>query len=604
MTTMRSPLRVLVPTLLLVGGVASGPACAAITNTTAVQCTSEAECRGLGPEFAGTTCDTVTKACVKIEDTSGTCTSNRECLDRGGGAPAICRRSDRKCVRLTTPECPTVLTKPGNSELANENVVVVGSMTPELHTELGTVMTRMIELAQHEISNNFVQGLPPAPGSTESRPFVVVSCREYGAGIDGLLRGADHLVNTVQVPLLIGPVDPANGGIVWSQVSNPKKVLAITPTAIISGISNIPNPIAPTPLIWRLNFDDRAVAAVVGQFITHQLEPQLAARGIAPPYRIGAVFGGDALGVSTHAQTMRTLRFNGKSAADNQVDGNFLAVNAGDLVDTVNNPNPEGRVGAALAAMFQFKPHIILHEYAPALISKVYFAVEGGWPVGVFRPYHIGHQSFFNGFGPLFPFLTGGSIDPTNRRNGRFFAVQNYVSTTAAPYPVNSAPVQGFIQRFDAKFPDFTTSVSSKAQLAWLLYDATYLAAYSIVAARDKPINGENLASTLPSFISGTEVNTFDVTQMDVAFRELGAGRTIDIQGLYGSMKFDTTVAAPNYGLEVTCANVDPTTKATLGMKGSGFRYKPDVQTAFVTTPDGVDNPAGNALLGCPPPPP
>jgi hypothetical protein len=604
MTTRKNRLYAALSLLALASAcVVFAPACSAITNTTAIQCASEAECRSLGPDFAGTTCDKATKTCVKVEDTTGTCSTNRECLDREGGAPAICRRSDKKCVRLTTPECPTVLTKPGNAELANENVVIIGSLTPELHTELGTVMTRMVELAQHEISNNFAQGLPPAPGNTASRPFVVVSCREYGAGIDGLRRGAEHLVNNVQVPLIIGPVDPANGGIVWSQVSNPKKVLTITPTAIISGVANIPNPIAPTPLIWRLNFDDRSIAAVVNQFVQQQLEKSLAARGVPPPYKVGAVYGGDALGVSTHNQTMNTLRFNGKSAAENQADGNLVAVNAGDLVDTVNNPNPDARVAQALAQMFQFRPHIILHEYAPALISKVLFAVEGGWPAGVFRPYHIGHQSFFNGFGPLFPFLNAGNADPTNRRGGRVFAVQNYGSRTAAPYPVDSAPVQAFVQRFDAKFPDFAGSVSSKAQLAWLLYDSTYLAAYAIVAARDKPITGENLAATLPSFVGGTEVSTFDVTQMDVAFRELGAGRTIDIQGLYGSMNFDTAVASPTYGLEITCPNVDPNTKAIIGMKGSGFRYKPDVKTAFVTTPDGVDSPATSSLLGCPPPP-
>src|SRR5262249_22279908 len=160
-------------------------------------------------------------------------------------------------------------------------------------------------------------------------------------------------------------------------------------------------------------------------FVTEQLEPRLVAAGQTPPFRGGAVFGADALGVSTNAQTLKTLKFNGKTVAENQVDGNFLAVNAGDLVDTLHHPNPQGKIGAAVAAMFQFKPHIILHEYAPALISKVLFSVEGGWTTatapGTPLPYHIGHQSFFNGFGPLFPFLTGGNA---THRNGRFFAVQ------------------------------------------------------------------------------------------------------------------------------------------------------------------------------------
>ena len=115
-----------------VGGIAAlvfavgyrGLGCAAVTNTTAVQCTSEAECLGRGPEFAGTTCDKATKTCVKLPEDTDLCSKNQECIDRAGGAPAICQKATRKCVPLTTAECPTVLAKPG--QLLDDNTVVIG----------------------------------------------------------------------------------------------------------------------------------------------------------------------------------------------------------------------------------------------------------------------------------------------------------------------------------------------------------------------------------------------------------------------------------------------------------------------------------------------
>jgi hypothetical protein len=58
-----------ISTLLL--PVILAPGCSFVTNETAIQCTSEAECLALGPAFAGTTCDKATKSCKKVADTEG-----------------------------------------------------------------------------------------------------------------------------------------------------------------------------------------------------------------------------------------------------------------------------------------------------------------------------------------------------------------------------------------------------------------------------------------------------------------------------------------------------------------------------------------------------
>src|SRR5262245_50211847 len=97
---------------LFIGGLAiwGSQACQSVTNATAVQCINEAECRAKGPEFANTTCDTVTRTCVPLPTSNpDACKTNAECISRAGGAPAICRKTDNTCVNVQTAECPNFI---------------------------------------------------------------------------------------------------------------------------------------------------------------------------------------------------------------------------------------------------------------------------------------------------------------------------------------------------------------------------------------------------------------------------------------------------------------------------------------------------------------
>lgn len=591
--------------------IAFAQGCTVVTNTTAVQCTSEQECLTKGPGFEGTTCDPVTKTCIKPVESLG-CTSNKECLDapEANGDAVVCRQS--RCVRLKTPECPVVFTKQGNSELANEDVIILGALTPVLHTELGTVMERALEMAHTELSNGFLRGLPATSTSAGSRPIAVVACREFGSGLEGLLRAANHLAKDVQVPLVIGPVDPGNGGLVASQAFLPNRILNILPTGVVSSLANLPSPIAPTPLIWRLNYDDRAMAKVTSAFLINQIEPKLLAEGIQPPYRVAVLSGGDLASQSIQAQLLAELKFNGSPGAPNDVAANQAAgscpsavnqkcleiYNFGDINDTLANPNPDAKIASVLADLWNFQPNVVFHTYQPAGIPKAFFPCEGGFPGK--KPYHIGVGPVWNGFGPLFPFLNA-----QQGRNARMFSVQQYEQTTSPPFPVTSVEVTSWLDRFNRQFPEFKDSVSPKSQPVWLLYDSMYLAAYAIASLGDKPVTGENLAQVLGRMNGpGNAVTTYysaggpNGAEMDVAFRELKAGQNIDLQGLFGTMNFDTKTGAPQYGLEISCPK--PLSPRG-GMGGSGFHYKVDSARVVVTTGN-VDNPPTSPLNDCPSP--
>lgn len=599
--------------------IAASPACTSVTNTTAVQCTSEAECLGLGPAFAGTTCDKVSKTCVQVADTTGSCTTNQQCLDEAKGKAAICRKSDKKCITLTTDECPVVMTKKGNSELADDNVIVIGAMTPVDQSELGTVFERSLELAHLEISSSTFRGLPPAPGSTANRPIAVVACREFLFGREGLLRAADHLVNTVKVPLVIGPADPSNVVPVATQYFLPNRVLTIAPVAPSSLLATLPSPISPTPLIWRLNSDDRQSAKLQAQFILNQLEPAVIARQLAnptcaptcvqAPIKVAFVQSNDSLGNSAQPTILANLKFNGTpgapaSAEQNQADGKLKLLNFGDVNDTLANPNPDGKIGQIIGQLVQYRPDIIIHMHPPAALAKIIFGIEGAFAGAVLDaqpPIHVSMTSVWNGFAPLHSHLNGRQY-----RSGRFFAFQNFSSQKEAPFPVASVQVQSWLSRFNDRNPEFSSSPSNVNQPTWSWYDAMYLAAYSIVALGDKPVTGENLAGTMKSFTSGTTINTYDgpTGDLDKAFGELRAGRPIDLNGLLSNMSFDLTTGVALFSsLEVTCPQLSAAGLVT-GFKGSGFRYRADVGKSFITGADGVDNPATGPLLGCPQAPP
>src|SRR5688500_2447577 len=85
---------------------AAFPGCAVSTVEDSTQCRSQADCLAKGPEFADTTC-TKARVCEKIAIVAASCTTNAECIDRNGGAAFTCRKSDSKCVSLTTPQCQT-----------------------------------------------------------------------------------------------------------------------------------------------------------------------------------------------------------------------------------------------------------------------------------------------------------------------------------------------------------------------------------------------------------------------------------------------------------------------------------------------------------------
>jgi hypothetical protein len=553
--------------ILLIGGAtvaAIAPGCSFTTNTTAIQCASEAECVALGPEFAGTTCDANTKTCIKVPEDSDLCKTNKECIDLAGGQPAICRKSNHKCVNLLSPECPRVMAQPG--QLLNDDTIVVGAITPVAAIELGDVMDEALKLFQAEFTTK-VKGLPGLNGSPNVRPLVIVACTEFaggltGSGYDEVVREATHLVKDIGVPVIIGPVDPAHTALVASLVTLQNRTLVIQPTGDNPYVNNLPSPTAPTPIIWSTSPNDRQYVQAAAELIAKQLEPQLNKDGVAK-IKIATVADGTSYGTATAEAVEKLIKFNGKTAAENQTDGNYIRLSLGDSLDKVNNPAPAEQFAKAQGAVFGFKPNIIIDIYAPVTVTGAFYPLAFGWgdaTQGAPFPYHVDLVATMGAFAPLFDVLS--TVVPLQ---GKVFSFASHREADR----IQAA--SEWVTKFKTAAPQFATSFTPFATKVQQWYDAGYLAAYAIAATGDKPLTGENLGKTIPLLNPpgmSIKVGTEDLPK---ALGILGSGQGIDLEGLSGNMNLDPADGTLKYDLDVTCPVLDPVTRKIVTFRPSGF---------------------------------
>src|SRR6185436_9507772 len=114
---------------MIAPAIATTSGCTPQADEPTSQCHSQADCLARGPEFADTTCNEQ-RICVKAEVAARSCNTNKECADRNGGAPFICR-ADGKCMSLLTPECQQVFAD--KDDLINDNTIFFG------HVDIGDI---------------------------------------------------------------------------------------------------------------------------------------------------------------------------------------------------------------------------------------------------------------------------------------------------------------------------------------------------------------------------------------------------------------------------------------------------------------------------------
>jgi hypothetical protein len=552
--------------------------CSVALNTTDVQCLSEAECLAKGPAFANTTCDPATKTCVPVDPNAGLCQTNQECIT-SLGADAICRKDDHHCVLLKSNECQTVYAQP--TEVANDNTVVIGLIGGR-SSQVSAELNAAVQLAQQDFSKS-AKGLPPVTGSTATRPVVIVACATAGATEQS--TAAAHLVNDLHVPVIIGPA-ASSDALNTEPVSLPNKVLSILPSA--TDPIDLPNPAAPTPMIWRISPGDSVLGpTMVSTLAADICIPPSSGQGCDPTSRLvqlGNVPAGQPIKVMVVEDTgisgfaLGTLVQNNVSfncsffspctALDNAAatppanfTGAWPSYSLGIIqaqFDPVNNPNPSASNAALISSILTFKPNVIFWSGGGGDVATIFIPLETAWSVqnsSVPPPVHVTNT---NWTGSMTAFMKSTQGVKTNLRQRVLFA-----SALSSP---DATGLADFSVRFNNAFPQFPPPyVPIVSQWS----DGAYLAFYAMAAVGSAPLTGVNIGSALAAGRLNPPGTTIHTNPSDVAqgIATAFGGQNIDITGLSGPLDFDLKLGYPHSDGRINCFN------STFAVVDSGFGW-------------------------------
>lgn len=494
----------------LVAGIA---ACSLLVDTTATQCRVDGDCTARGGAFADTVCDASRRVCVPRER----CTSNQDCIDRAGGAPSVCRRSDGACQPVLSEDCVEVA-----GPIANDNAIVIGSLLPLTGTlaDVGVPVQRSLDLALNEI-NAVGAGLPMA-GSADRRPLVVVKCDE---GKDPI-RATSHLVKDVGITALIGPFNSGVALRAAPEVTVPAGVLMLSPGATAPSLALVGG----GSLVWRTAASDVHQARALTRLIPvveaeHRVEWEIpdAPEGVV---KVAMIVRGDSSGIElAQAMIESGLTFNGRSLAGN---GPFFARR--DYPDPAVEPNVD--YAGIVDFLVQFQPNIVILLTGAEGASQIVLPLEQRWPTGVAQPWYV----VSHGARTRSLLEVAKANDEIRRR------VRGTVPERPNP-------------QFDAFDLAFRGAYQAPANIYGMAqaYDAAYLLAYGIVAG-GAPVTGASIGSGLKRMSSGPPVAVGPGPRLSETFATLAEpGSTISFLGAAGAYRFDPATGESPFDVDVWC---------------------------------------------------
>jgi hypothetical protein len=366
-----------------------------------------------------------------------------------------------------------------------------------------------IELGRRDFDET-VGGLPPVRPGGPKRPIALVACDDA----EDPARVASHLVNDVGVPAILGFARSKEVLDLAESTFIPKGVLALA-TNTATMLSSIPHAPGQPRLVWRATTSADMTAAPTVTMLSQVLEPEVRATpGLVregDPIRVAMIRITNASGLSYSDRYISTLRFNGKSVAENGAA--FLQAAIPDGVDGSQSED----LSRAVAKIVSFRPQVIVGTGAGAEFVD---AVERAWPrAAPFRPrYLLGTLAGIS----LQPLL---ARDPEARK--RIFGVDTRSDT---------AVIAKFVMHHNEVFP---TTKTTAAEGTFAPYDSFYLLAYATAALGPQPITGIGLAGALRRLQPPGEPIEVGPAAIYAALAALAAGKTIDLEGTTTTLDFD-----------------------------------------------------------------
>jgi branched-chain amino acid transport system substrate-binding protein len=522
-------------------GAAGLGACSLIVDTSADQCSSNGDCTSKGAAFAGMICSS--GVCVSPGGQSGAggeggaggtggspaCTTTKQCIDQLGDR-TICRRPDGVCVSLVSDDCTRV-----EGDYKSDSAIFIGSVFPSGGSDQSTGLPseNSAVMALRDF-NGISGGLPAAKPGGPVRPLVLIGCNDTSSG-DVAVRAAQHLVNDLKVPAIIGASFSGITIKMASTVTIPAGVFTISPSATSVAITTLQD----NGLLWRTAPSDTLQADAISKVFA-QLETEVRKRDgltTGQPLKVAIVHKGDAYGSGLADALVQSVVFNSKSGLDNQTDGNLLLLNFGNPDDPATSPT---KYPETLTQIFAFQPHIILDFGTNESITEIFEKVEKSWATEAKVP-NFPFYLFADGgeVSELWGFLQDTDKDDSIRKR-----VLGTVPGT------NNNNYKTFRSLYNSQWSDGTSpDVFGPAGA----YDSLYLIAFSAASLGDNAITGAAIADGMKRLVPPGMSVAVGASRINPAFTTLAAGQNIDFDGASGPLNFDLTTGEASSDIQFWC---------------------------------------------------
>ena len=427
-------------------------------------------------------------------DNRMTCTSGAQCP----GATEGCIQGF--CTELTSADCEEVI-----GDIKSSQTFLFGVIMPlsPPYDELGPALAKSIELGV--VETNRAGGLP-----STARVAAVV-CDDVGNSTLAQ-RAATHLVQTAQVPAIIGPIFSTPFTDVVTQITRAAGVMTIATGATSPTLVNLSD----DGLAFQMLASDTFQAKAIARRLNDLLDG-----GIAPSVMIFVK--DDAYG-----------------------NGLFNALVSEINATQVLGPSEYDAVKYEDPATFNFDFMQIQQEFASkigtALTSRPNPTIALFLGTSEITNLALGYAGTIiqgGGSPPRLMFSHGAVADmPSIASDPTLGAVLNPLTEGVGPNIFNGVNFIEYSTRFALEFPG-----EPNLTISTLTYDATAVVLFSAVAAGDNP-TGAAMAAAVPRIVdkdSGNVIAAGDASFLTNGFTLLAAGESFDYVGASHDVDFDST---------------------------------------------------------------
>jgi len=478
----------LITGLITVGAVA-GLSCSLILDFP--ECRSHADCEGAGQPLA---CS-AEQTCVTADEFPA-CDSHQVCADAFGD-DFLCSTSST-CISALTEECTGVVWPEG---VSRDKVVFIGSLIPisPPYDAITVPLQNAVDLAIDDFNDTTL-----LPGG---RKVAWIACDAQGqAGL--AVRAAEHLVEEVGAPAIIGPIFSEEVLRVAEEVTIPGGTLLISPTASNKMITDLND----RGLVWRTIPSDVYQASAIRDRILVDLDPK--------PEKIVVLNKDDAYGNGLADEVVPRLIEGASEVANYRYADPTSFASQEDLLSAY---------GSAIASAFQEKPDVLL------LIGTSEIAQLIGAYVKTWSELTPGDSL------PRF-ILSHGAVpvmeDAVNQiDSGPVRELMIPLVEGTAPVIQDSENFDFYNVRYKIRFNEQDAVTSSS-----LSYDATMIVMFAMATIGEGEISGADISAGISRLVDkgGTAVSFgSDLGFIKTTVDTLAIGGNVDLRGVSGELDFD-----------------------------------------------------------------